>query len=74
MTDRQPNRSRRDQTPTMIVTRTLLEAARTIVRGPSFNPTKTAGYDVKPGEKILLVEKSADDPVVTEALTQAMRK
>lgn len=51
---------------------TLIEAARVIVRGPSLNRTKTAGYDVKPGEKVLLVEKSTDDPAVTAALTQAM--
>ena len=75
MTDRQPTTTATaTSTPTMVVTPTLLEAARAIVRGPSFNRTKTAGYDVKPGEKILLVEKSTDDPVVTEALTQAMRE
>ena len=62
------------ETPTMVVTPTLLDAARTIVRGPSLNRTKTAGYDVKPGEKVLLVEKATDDPVVTEALALAMRE
>lgn len=51
---------------------TLIEAARVIVRGPSLNRTKTAGYDVKSGEKVLLVEKSTDDPAVTAALVQAM--
>lgn len=68
-----PSRTATDA-PTMVVTPTLLEAARTIVRGPSLNRTKTAGYDVKPGEKVLLVEKSTDDPMVTQALTQAMRE
>lgn len=51
---------------------TLIEAARVIVRGPSLNRTKTAGYDVKRGEKVLLVEKSTDDPAVTAVLVQAM--
>jgi hypothetical protein len=61
-------------TPKMVVAPTLIEAARVVVRGPSFNRTKTAGYDVKEGEKILLVEKSTDDPAVTEALVQAMHE
>ena len=54
------------------ITPTLLEAARTIVRGPSLNRTKTAGYDIKPGERVLLVEKATDDPAVTKALVEAM--
>jgi hypothetical protein len=58
----------------VVVAPTLIEAARAIIRGPSFNRTKTAGYDVNAGEKILLVEKATDDPVVTEALVQAMRE
>jgi hypothetical protein len=64
----------RDETVVRPVTATptLLEAARTIVRGPSLNRTKTAGYDVKSGERVLLVEKSTDDPVVTKALVEAM--
>jgi hypothetical protein len=75
MTDSTPvTTTTRTTTPTMVVTPTLLEAARAIVRGPSFNRTKTAGYDVRPGEKILLVEKSTDDPMVTEALVTAMRE
>ena len=37
-------------TPKMVVAPTLIEAARVVVRGPSFNRTKTAGYDVKEGE------------------------
>lgn len=61
-------------TEELVVAPTLLEAARVIVRGPSLNRTKTAGYDVKPDEKVLLVEKSTDDPVVTEALVAAMKE
>lgn len=61
-------------TPKMVVAPTLIEAARVVVKGPSLNRTKTAGYDVKEGEKILLVEKSTDDPAVTEALVEAMRE
>ena len=61
-------------TPKMVVAPTLIEAARVVVRGPSLNRTKTAGYDVKEGEKILLVEKSTDDPAVTEALVAAMHE
>jgi hypothetical protein len=57
-----------------VVAPTLLQAARTIVRGPSLNRTKTAGYDVKSGERILLVEKATDDPAVTAALVQAMNE
>jgi hypothetical protein len=52
----------------------MLDAARAIVRGPSFNRTKTAGYDVKAGERVLLVEKRTDDPAVTELLVRAMRE
>lgn len=59
---------------TRIETPTLIEAARTIVRGPSFNRTKTAGYAVTPGEKVLLVAKTTDDPAVTEVLVQAIRE
>lgn len=55
-----------------VVSPTLLSAARTIVHGPSLNRTKTAGYDLKPGERVLLVEKATDDPAVTAALVQAM--
>lgn len=53
---------------------TMLDAARAIIRGPSLNRTKTAGYDVKEGERVLLVEKTTDDPQVTEALVTAMRE
>jgi len=56
----------------VVVAPTLLEAARVIVRGPSLNRTKTAGYDIKDAEKVLLVEKATDDPAVTAALVQAM--
>lgn len=52
----------------------MLDAGRAIVRGPSLNRTKTAGYDVKEGERVLLVEKTTDDPLVTEALVTAMRE
>jgi hypothetical protein len=62
------------RTDQLVVTPTLLDAARTIVRGPSLNRTKTAGYDVKDGERILLVEKATDDPAVTSALVQAMNE
>ncbi|HVT96370.1 MAG TPA: hypothetical protein VHE33_02620, partial [Acidobacteriaceae bacterium] len=62
------------QTKTLLATPTLLEAARVIVKGPSFNRTKTAGYDIKPGEKVLLLSKTTDDPAVTEALVTAMRE
>lgn len=58
----------------LVVTPTLLEAARVVVAGPSLNRTKTAGYAVQPGEKVLLVEKSTDDPAVTEALVAAIRE
>jgi hypothetical protein len=61
--------SRVDQ---VVVAPTLLDAARTIVRGPSLNRTKTAGYDIKAGERVLLVEKATDDPAVTAALVEAM--
>lgn len=66
--------STRTTQETLVTTPTLIEAARTIIRGPSFNRTKTAGYDIKPGEKVLLVEKSTDDPAVTEALISAMHE
>ena len=59
---------------TLLTTPTLLEAARVIVRGPSLNRTKTAGYAIESGEKILLVAKTTDDPAVTEALTTAIRE
>src|SRR5688500_7591327 len=59
---------------TVTIAPTLLEAARVIVRGPSLNRTKTAGYDVQAGERWLLVEKSTDDPAVTEALVNAMHE
>lgn len=61
-------------TEQIVVAPTLIEAARTIVRGPSLNRTKTAGYDVKEGEKVLLVEKATDDPEVTSALVTAMNE
>ncbi|MCW2876015.1 MAG: hypothetical protein JWQ95_115 [Sphaerisporangium sp.] len=60
------------ETEQIVVTPTLLDAARTIVVGPSLNRTKTAGYDIKDGERVLLVEKATDDPAVTAALVQAM--
>lgn len=74
MADPQAPATTATEAPTMVVTPTLLDAARAIVRGPSLNRTKTAGYDVKPDEKILLVEKATDDPAVTQALSQAMRE
>jgi hypothetical protein len=58
----------------LVVAPALIDAARTIARGPSFNRTKTAGYDVKAGERILLVEKATDDPLVTAALVEAMKE
>lgn len=61
-------------TQSLVATPTLLEAARVIVRGPSFNRTKTAGYDIKAGERVLLLSKTTDDPAVTEALVTAMRE
>ncbi len=62
------------KTETLLATPTLLEAARVIIKGPALNRTKTAGYDIKPGEKVLLVSKTTDDPAVTEALVTAMRE
>jgi hypothetical protein len=64
----------RTRTETVLATPTLLDAARVIIKGPAFNRTKTAGYDIKPGEKILLISKTTDDPAVTEALVTAMRE
>lgn len=61
-------------TPVAVVAPTLIDAARAIVRGPSLNRTKTAGYDVKAGERVLLVAKTTDDPAVTEVLAQAIRE
>lgn len=52
----------------------LVEAARTIVGGPSLNRTKTAGYDIKSGERVLFVAKTTDDPEVTAALAAAMHE
>jgi hypothetical protein len=62
------------RTETLLATPTLLDAARVIIKGPAFNRTKTAGYDMKPGERVLLVAKTTDDPAVTEALVTAMRE
>lgn len=52
----------------------MLSAARVIVRGPALNRTKTAGYDIQQGERVLLVSKGTDDPLVTEVLVAAMRE
>ncbi|MBI4483603.1 MAG: hypothetical protein HY652_12030 [Acidobacteria bacterium] len=52
----------------------LLEIARVVVRKPSRRETLRPGYNVKPGEKVMMVIPSTFDPLVRDALAMAIRE
>ncbi|MCL4552063.1 MAG: hypothetical protein M1305_00690 [Candidatus Marsarchaeota archaeon] len=52
----------------------LLPIARRLVRGPCVRRSLAAGYDIKPGERALLVVNSFYDEVVVETMTIALRE
>ncbi len=54
--------------------KSLLPIARHVVRGPSMRRPMIAGYDVKPGERALLVVNSFYDEAVVEAVMVAIRE
>ena len=52
----------------------LLATAKRLVKGPSLRRSLPAGYDIKPGERALLVVNSFYDKAVVDAIVDAIRQ
>lgn len=52
----------------------LLPYARHLVKGPSVRRSLPAGYDIRPGQKVMVAVDSWQDPLVLEAVVQAIRE